>query len=215
MRLSRRSIIRTGILAAAAPALGRLNLPVSSAAAAQGAAGETQWRHGLALLEAPRYAANFPHFDYVNPDAPKGGVARMSAFGTFDNFNPVIAGVKGQLAGGVTLVFETLMTASLDEPAAEYGLLAEAVSHPPDVSSATYRLRASAKWHDGAPVTPEDVIFSFNAFKANSPFYGAYYRHVVKVEKSGERDVTFTFDGAGNRELPQIVGELYVLPKHW
>jgi microcin C transport system substrate-binding protein len=97
----------------------------------------------------------------------------------------------------------------------EYGLLAEAASHPDDFSSVTYRLRANARWYDGKPVTPDDVIFSFDAFKKNSPYHGAYYRHVVKAEKSGEREVTFTFDGPGNRELPQIVGQLSVLPKHW
>jgi microcin C transport system substrate-binding protein len=97
----------------------------------------------------------------------------------------------------------------------EYGLLAEAVSYPADYSSVTYRLRANARWHDGKPITSDDVLFSFDVLKKNSPFYGAYYRHVVKVETTGEREVTFTFDGPGNRELPQIVGQLPVLPKHW
>jgi microcin C transport system substrate-binding protein len=112
-------------------------------------------------------------------------------------------------------VTETLTTPAMDEVSTEYGLLAEAVRYPDDRSSVTYRLRANARWHDGKPVTPDDVIFSFETFKANSPFYGAYYRHVSKVETSGERDITFTFDGAGNRELPQIIGQLPVLPKHW
>jgi microcin C transport system substrate-binding protein len=76
-------------------------------------------------------------------------------------------------------------------------------------------LRANARWHDGKPVTPDDVIFSFDAFKQNSPYHGAYYRHVTKVEKTSEREITFTFDGPGNRELPQIVGQLPVLQKHW
>jgi len=221
VRLSRRTIIRTGILAAAAPALGRLGLPVSRPAAAQaqpapqGAPATPQWRHGLALLDEPRYAEGFTHFDYVNPDAPKAGAVRISAPGTFDNFNPVVAGVKGKITVAVGRVSDTLMAPSRDEAAAEYGLLAEAVSYPADVSSASYRLRAQAKWHDGQPVTPEDVIFSFGAFKQNSPMYSAYYRHVVKAEKTGEREVTFTFDAPGNRELPFIVGELTVLPKHW
>ena len=94
-------------------------------------------------------------------------------------------------------------------------MLAEAVSYPDDFSSVTYRLNAKAKWHDGKPVTPEDVIFSFDAFKTNSPQLGAYYRHVTKAEKAGEREITFSFDGPGNRELPQIVGQLPVLAKHW
>jgi len=107
------------------------------------------------------------------------------------------------------------MAPALDEVSTEYGLLAEAVSYPADFSSVTYRLRADAKWHDGKPVTPEDVIFSFDAFKKHSPQLSAYYRHVEKAAKTGERDVTFAFDSPGNRELPQIVGQLNVLAKHW
>jgi microcin C transport system substrate-binding protein len=211
-------MIRTGLLAAAAPALGRLALNPATPAlaqAAQPATSEPPWRHGLALLDEPRYAEGFTHFDYVNASAPKGGAARLSSPGTFDNFNPVVAGVKGNIAAAVGLVFDTLMSASLDEAAAEYGLLADAARFPSDVSSATYRLRPQAKWHDGKPVTPEDVVFSFDAFKRNSPRYSAYYRHVTKAAKTGEHEVTFTFDMPGNRELPFIVGELRVLPKHW
>ena len=76
-------------------------------------------------------------------------------------------------------------------------------------------MNAKARWHDGKPVTADDVIYSFDVFRKNSPFYGAYYRYVTKVETTGEREITFTFDGPGNRELPQIVGQLPVLPKHW
>jgi microcin C transport system substrate-binding protein len=173
------------------------------------------WHHGLSLFGDLKYPAGFKHFDYVNPNAPKGGSIRQLAIGTFDNFNLVVSGVKGQLAGGVGLVYDTLMTSSMDEVSAEYGQLAEAVSYPADFSSVTYRLRAEAKWHDGKPVTPEDVIFSLEAFRKNHPFYAAYYRHVTKAEKTGEREITFTFDETGNRELPQIVGQLVVLPKHW
>ena len=169
----------------------------------------------LSLFGDLKYPADFKHFDYVNVNAPKGGVARQIAFGTFDNFNPVVAGVKGSLAAGIDFIYDSLMASALDEVSAEYGLLAEAVSHPEDFSSATYRLRAQAKWHDGKPVTPEDVIYSLEVYKKNHPQYSAYYRHVVKAEKTGEREITFTFDGPGNRELPQIVGQLNVLPKHW
>jgi microcin C transport system substrate-binding protein len=162
-----------------------------------------------------KYPEGFKYFDYVNPQAPQGGTVRLSAFGTFDNFNTVVAGVKGSIAAGSELSIETLMTPALDEVSTAYGLLAEAVSHPDDHSSVTYRLRANARWHDGKPVTPDDVIFSFEVLKTNSPFYGAYYRHVTKVALTGEREITFTFDGPGNRELPHIVGQLPVLPKHW
>ena len=103
----------------------------------------------------------------------------------------------------------------MDEVSTEYGQLAEAVSHPPDFSAVTYRLRPEAKWHDGKPVTVDDVIFSFEAYRKYHPQFSAYYRHVAKTEKTGEREITFTFDGPGNRELPQIVGQFAVLPKHW
>ena len=169
----------------------------------------------MSLFGDIKYPADFKRFDYVNPDAPTGGVARQILIGTFDNFNVTVAGVKGSIASAVGLIYEALMTPSLDEVSTEYGALAEKVSHPEDFSYVIYRLRAEAKWHDGKPVTPEDVIFSLDAFKKYHPQYSAYYRHVVKAEKSGDRDVKFTFDAPGNRELPQIVGQLTVLPKHW
>jgi microcin C transport system substrate-binding protein len=216
MKLTRRSVIRATAATLAAPAMSALGGALGAGSLPGNAAAQTrQWKHGLSLFGEPRYPADFKHFDYVNPAAPQGGVVRQIAFGTFDNFNSVVAGVKGNLAMGTELFNETLMTAALDEVSTEYGLLAEAASHPDDFSFVTYRLRANARWHNGKPVTPNDVIFSFDAFKKNSPYHGAYYRHVVKAEKSGEREVTFTFDGPGNRELPQIVGQLSVLPKHW
>ncbi len=211
MRLSRRSIIRTGLLAAASPALGRFGLPLAAPAVAQ----EQDWRHALSLFGDLKYPPGFKHFEYASPSAPKGGTVRLSTRGTFDNFNVVVSGVKGAIASGIGLLFDSLTVESLDEESSAYGLLAEAVRHPADFSSVTYRLRAEARFHDGKPVTPEDVIFSFDAFKKNSPTYSAYYRHVVKAEKTGAREVTFTFDAPGNRELPSIVGQLSVLPKHW
>jgi len=176
---------------------------------------EPQWRHALSLFGDIKYPANFKQFDYVNPTAPKGGVARMISLGTFDNFNIAVAGVKGSIAPAVSMIYDTLMAKSQDEIVTEYGLLAEGAAHPDDFSFVVYRLRKEARWHDGRPVTVEDVIFSLEALKKQSPFYGSYYRHVVKAEKVGDRDIRFTFDSAGNRELPSIVGELPVLPKHW
>ena len=209
MKLTRRSVIRATAAALTAPALGAL--PFARSASAQA----PTCKHGLSLFGEPHYPADFTHFDYVDPAAPQGGNIRLIAFGTFDNFNQVVAGVKGNLANGLELVIESLMTPALDEVSTEYGLLAEAVSFPDDRSSVTYRLRANARWHDGKPVTPDDVIWSFEVWKQNSPQLAAYYRHVTKAEKSAEREVTFTFDKGGNRELPQIVGQLPVLPKHW
>jgi microcin C transport system substrate-binding protein len=212
LKLSRRTLLRTGAIALAAPTTNALEPFVRTAAQAR--AGDA-WHHGLSLFGDLKYPADFPHFDYVNAKAPKGGAVRLIALGTFDNFNLVVAGVKGNISNGVDLVYDTLMVAALDEVSTEYGLIAESVSYPPDFSSVTYRLRPNARWHDGRPITQDDVIFSLEAFKKNHPQYSAYYRHVIKAEKTGERDVTFTFDSSGNRELPQIVGQLNVLPKHW
>ncbi len=173
----------------------------------------SEWRHGLSLLGTPRYPADFKRFDYVNPDAPKGGLVRLSQDGTFDSFNFVIP--RGTPAAGITLIYDTLMTPALDEVATEYGLLAEAVRYPPDYSWVSYRLRPEARWHDGTPVTVADVIWTFEQLKKLNPNQAFYYRHVTKAEQTGEREITFTFDGPGNRELPQIVGQINVLPKHW
>jgi len=173
------------------------------------------WRHGTSLYGDLRYPADFKQFDYVNAAAPKAGAARQVAYGTFDNFNAVVAGVKGSLAASINLIYDTLAIGSLDEVSSEYGLIAEAVSYPDDFSSVTYRLRPQAKWHDGVPMTPDDVIFSFESYKKHSPQSAAYYRHVAKAEQTGDREVTFRFDGPGNHELPQIVGQLTILPKHW
>src|SRR6516162_3403167 len=178
-------------------------------------ADDKNWRQGVSSFGDLKYTAGFRHFEYVNAAAPKGGTARLIALGTFDSFNTVVAGVKGSLAAGIDLVYETLLVSSLDEISSRYGLLAEAISFPDDFSSVTYHLREQAKWHDGTPVTPDDVIFSFEAFKKYSPELSANYRHVTKAEKTGDREVTFTADASGNRELPRIIGELTVLPKKW
>jgi microcin C transport system substrate-binding protein len=140
---------------------------------------------------------------------------RQSAFGTYDNFNAVVAGLKGNLAEGIDLIYDTLLLPSLDEASSAYGLLAEGVAYPEDFSFVRYRLRSGARWHDGTAVTPEDVLFSFDAFKKHSPKLSSYYRHVSKAEATAQREVTFVFDARGRRELPQIVGELKVLPRHW
>ncbi|AXK81886.1 ABC transporter substrate-binding protein [Pseudolabrys taiwanensis] len=212
MKFSRRSVLHGTAAAFASPLLGGIGTGVlSERAAAQG----TDWKHGLSLFGDVKYPAGFKNFEYVNPAAPQGGVVRLSGFGTFDNFNEVVALVKGNLAMGTGLITETLMTPSFDEVSTEYGLLADGVRHAEDHSWVIYRVSDKAKWHDGKPVTAEDVIFSFNVLKENRPDLAAYYRHVTKAEKTGEREVTFTFDGPGNRELPHIVGQLTIFPKHW
>ncbi len=212
MKLTRRRLLEGGALAIVAPALPTAGL-FTPPASAQSA--EPAWRHAISLFGDIKYPPDFKRFDYVNPDAPKGGYSRQISLGTFDNFNIAVAGVKGSLASAVGYIYESLTTGSQDEVSTEYGLLAESVQHPDDFSWVTYRLRSEARWHDGKPVTPEDVIFSLETFKTYSPMYGMYYRHVVKADKVGERDIRFTFDAPGNRELPAIVGQLTVLPKHW
>jgi microcin C transport system substrate-binding protein len=212
LRLTRRSLVGTGVLAAFSPILDRFGVPLFGTPAS---AQEPQWRHGLSLFGELKYPPGFKYFDYVNPKAPKGGAVRMIGFGTFDNFNEAVAGLKGSIAMGTGMLSDSLLVSALDEVSTEYGLIAEAVSHPPDFASTTFRLRAEARHHDGKPVTVEDVILSMEAFKKHSPTMAAYYRHVVKMEQTGEREVTFIFDGPGNREMPVILGQLSVLPKHW
>src|SRR5215469_4216167 len=207
--MNRRSLLGSTLLAIAA-------LPLRWSRSIGTALADTRaWRHGVSSFGDLKYPAGFRHFDYVNADAPKGGTAREATPGTFDNFNGVVAGVKGSLATGIDLIYETLLVSSLDEISSGYGLLAEAVSFPADFSSVTYRLREQAKWHDGTPVAPDDVIFSFEAIKKYSPQLSAHYRHVSKAKRAGNREVTFTADTSGNRELPGIIGELTILPKKW
>lgn len=170
-------------------------------------------RWGASLFGNLKYPADFRHFDYVNVDAPKGGELRYAAIGTFDSLNNYI--VKGEQAAGLSLIYDTLLEPSLDEPGTEYGLVARSLSYPDDFSSVTFTLRPEARFNDGKPITTEDVIWSFQTLKKLNPFYAAYYRNVTKAEADGPRKVHFTFASKGNRELPQIMGQLPVLPKHY
>ena len=169
--------------------------------------------HGLSLFGDVKYPPGFTNFEYVNPDAPKGGSVRLSAIGTFDTLHPFV--IKGT-PGPVTLIYESLMEPAQDEPATEYGLLAETVEVGPEWAWVVFKLRKEARWHDGRPVTPEDVIWTFETLKEKGrPHYRYYYANVVKSEKVGADSVKFTFDEKGNRELPHIMGQLTVLPKHY
>ncbi|MDB5588798.1 MAG: transporter substrate-binding protein [Devosia sp.] len=171
------------------------------------------WLHASSAIGEPKYPEGFTHFDYVNVDAPKGGVVRMGALGGFDTFNPVLP--KGEVASGLGLIYETLMTPSQDEVLTDYGLLAEALKFPADYSSVTFRMNPKAKWNDGEPVTVADVIWSFNTSKELSPQIAQYYANVTGVTETAPGEVTFTFDQTGNRELPKILGQLMILPQHW
>ncbi|MFN0041824.1 MAG: extracellular solute-binding protein [Alphaproteobacteria bacterium] len=171
-------------------------------------------RHGIAIHGEPGYPPGFKHFRYVEPNAPKGGIVRYAATGTFDNLNPYI--LKGVPAAGLGEMFDTLLVGSLDEAGAEYGLVAESVETPADRSWVIFNLRPEARFHDGKPITADDVVFSLETLKSKGhPRYRAYYASVAKVEKLDARRVKFTFKGGENRELPVIIGQLPVLPKHY
>ncbi len=175
-----------------------------------------EWSQGSSILERPRYPDGFPHFNYVNADAPKGGVVRLSgASPTFDTLNPILP--KGVAADGLGLIYQQLFTPAMDEYdiGGAYGEIADAVRFPADFSYVTYRINPNAKWHDGEPITADDVVWSFDKTVELDESRRNYYRHVIKAEKTAPDQVTFTFDEAGNRELPHIVGEMLVLPKHW
>ncbi len=171
-------------------------------------------QHGIAMHGAPTYPPDFRHFAWVNPAAPRGGRLRLASIGGFDSLNPFI--VKGNPAEGLMRVFDTLMEQAPDEPFSQYGLLAESIEISPDRSQVTFRLRPEARWHDGRPVTAEDVAWTFATLRREGqPFYRSYYAGVAKVETPDARTIRFTLADPENRELPLILGQLPVLPKHW
>jgi microcin C transport system substrate-binding protein len=182
--------------------------------AAASAQAQTKPVHALSLLDAPKYPAGFTQLDYVNINAPKGGELREDAVGSFDTLNPYI--VKGDAAAGMGLVFQQLLNSSPDDPSSEYAAIAESVEVADDLSWVAFNLNAAAMWHDGKPVTSEDVVWTFETLKEKgAPVYRFYYAAVQKAEAQGPRKVKFTFSGPPNRELPQIIGQLPILPKHW
>ncbi|QND58433.1 extracellular solute-binding protein [Mesorhizobium huakuii] len=177
-----------------------------------------EWRTTSSLIGESKYGDNFQHYDYVNPNAPKGGTLNSVLLGTYDSFNPYI--VQGSPAAGLVgfgggLLYDTLMEQATDEGSTSHPLIADAYKYPADYSSATYRLDPRAKWHDGQPITVDDVIWSFQVLKANSPQYSRYFENVTDAVAISDREVEFHFNQKGNRELPKIIGDLAVLPKHW
>ncbi|GGI96368.1 extracellular solute-binding protein [Halopseudomonas pertucinogena] len=190
-------------------ALGCLLLAVATATSA------APGSHALTLYgEPPKYPADFQHFDYVNPDAPKGGTLRLSAFGSFDSLNGFIS--RGTAADQLGLIYDTLTAHALDEPFTEYGLIAERIEQAEDNTWVRFHLRPEARFHDGHPVTAADVVFTFNTLiEQGAPFYKAYYGDVKEVVADDERSVTFHFLHGRNRELPLVLGQLPVLPEHY
>jgi microcin C transport system substrate-binding protein len=181
--------------------------------AAQTASGKVITSYAISMYGDLKYPPGFKHFEYANPEAPKGGDVKLAAIGTFDTLNPFI--VKGVPAAGLEgLLFDTLMVGSLDEPFSQYGLLAESIEVPADRSWVAFTLRPGARFHDGSAVAVDDVIWTFETLKSKGrPFFRSYYAQVVKAERVGDRKVKFTFGPGENRELPLIVGQLPVLSK--
>ncbi|SKA33379.1 extracellular solute-binding protein [Consotaella salsifontis] len=178
--------------------------------------------HGIAMQGEPELPADFDHFPYANPDAPQGGRMIYGVFGTFDNLNPITVKSSLTTARGIwadpefgSLVFESLLQRSADEPFTLYGLLAESVETDPDRSFVEFTLNPKAKFSDGTPVTVEDVLYTSEMLKDHGrPFYGIRLKKVAKIEKVGERGVRFTFNDQADRELPLLLAMMPILPKH-
>ena len=170
--------------------------------------------HALSMFDDVKYGPDFEHFDYADPNAPAGGGIRLAVPGTFDNLNPFI--LKGNAAAGSGLIYDTLLIGSLDEPFTEYGRLVESIDMPADRSWVAFTLREEARWHDGRPVTVDDVIWTTETLTTKGhPFYRHYYADITSVSQTGPRTVRFTFGDTVNRELPLIIGQIDVLPKHY
>jgi microcin C transport system substrate-binding protein len=170
--------------------------------------------HALVLTGAPKYRQNFKHFDYVNPNAPKGGEVKLGAIGTFDSLNPFI--IRGVPASGIGLMYDTLTVQSLDEPFAQYGLVAEKIELPKDRSWVIYHLNAQAIFHDGKPITAGDIVFSLNLLMdKGDPVYSKYWADVEKAEALDNHRVKFHLGDKSNPELALIVGQIPALPKHY
>ncbi|MGG5811369.1 extracellular solute-binding protein [Falsiroseomonas sp. CW058] len=191
-----------GVLRAATPAGGT---------AAPGQAVRT---HALSLLGEPALPADFPHFPWVNPAAPKGGEIALTALGSFDSFNGFI--IRGTAAVGSTMIYDTLLKESADEASTEYPYLAQWIDLPADRLGVSFEINPAARWHDGRPVTAADVVFTFNTLRQHGrPFYRSYWGDVTEVVAESERRATFRFRSNENRELALILGQMPVLPAHW
>ena len=175
---------------------------------------EINTAHAIAMHGKPKYPNGFQYVDYANPDAPKGGKIILSSTGSYDSFNPFI--LKGTAAAGIGNLYETLTTGSSDEAFTEYGLIAKTIEWPDDRSWVAFTIREEAVWHDGKKISPEDVIWTFNTLmEKGHPFYKYYYGDVVEAIQENDNKVRFNFKGNTNLELPLIVGQLPVLPKHY
>ena len=170
--------------------------------------------HGHSKYGELKYGPDFEHFEYASPDAPKGGTIVREARGSYDNTNPFI--LKGQSAAGATIIYDTLTVPSLDEPFSQYGLIAESIEEATDKRWVIFHLRKSARWHDGVALTADDVVWTFDTIKEKGhPAYKNYYAEVAKAEAIDSHTVKFSFSEGNNAELPLIIGQLQILPKHF
>ncbi len=175
---------------------------------------EATCSHGLALWDPLKYPESFTHFDYTNPNAPKGGDVTFATIGSFDSLNNHI--LKGTPAEGLEMLYDSLIVSSDDEPFAKYGLLAHTIELAKDGTWVAFHLRPEARWHDGAPLTAADVAFSFDTImKDGHPFYRTYFREVKEAIAEAPHIIRFNFETGDNRELPLILGQLPILPKHY
>ena len=205
--MRRRELLATGL------ALPLIPLPGAPRAAVP-PPGETIRTHALSLLDRPALPPGFSHFPWVNPDAPKGGEIVLTALGSFDSFNPFI--LRGTPAVGIGLIYDPLIAPHADEPSTEYGHLAHTIEIAGDRRSVAFELREEARWHDGRPITAQDVVWTFDTLRSQGrPFYRAYWADVTEAVAEGPRRVVFRFRTNENRELPQILGQISVLPRHW
>lgn len=183
--------------------------------------------HGYTPFGELKYPADFHHLDYVNPNAPRGGTLRLMTAGTFDTLNPYT--LKGRSPSGTNayvfgfnehtdslLVGADFYRPLGDEPRSAYGLIAESLEYPPSLDWVIFNLRPTARFNDGHPITADDVVFSFRLLREEGhPRYALMLEQVTGVEKLGRHRVRFTFGGKYRRDLPLVVGQLPVLPKHY
>ena len=170
--------------------------------------------HAISMHGVPKYEKNFKNFDYVNPEAPKGGTIKQYEIGSFDTLNNFI--LKGSPAANLNQIHDSLLVQSQDEPFTMYGLIAENISVPEDRSWVIFKIRKEAKFHDGTSITVEDIIWTLNALKEKGhPFFRFYYNNVKKAEKLSDSEVKFVFQGERNLELPLIIGQMRILSKKY
>jgi microcin C transport system substrate-binding protein len=208
--MRRRDLMSLSAALGLAPGLSHAATPAGGSAAP----GQAVRTHALSLLGEPALPADFTHFPWVNPSAPKGGEIALTALGSFDSFNGFV--IRGTAAVGLNLLYDTLLKESADEASTEYPYLAQWVELPADRKGVSFDLNPAARWHDGRPVTAADVVWTFNTLRQHGrPGFRAYYADVTEVVAESERRVTFRFKDDQNRELALILGQMVVLPQHW